>query len=187
MRSCFALAALVCLSIPAVMQAADEAPADTTFTVADGKMTFKAPAGWVKKMPRSRIVEVEFEIPAAKDDTAAGRLTMMGAGGEVQANIDRWVGQFKQEDGSDTKAKVEKLTVADCEVHYVDLSGTYMDNPAPFSGAKAIPRDNYRQLSVIILNKKVGNYFLKFYGPKATVAENEKAFRDLVGSLTVKE
>ena len=47
-------------------------------------------------------------------------------------------------------------------------------------------RENYRMLAAIVQTKDSGNYFLKFYGPKATVTENEKAFRDVVDSLQVK-
>ncbi|HUE73244.1 MAG TPA: hypothetical protein VMP01_20325 [Pirellulaceae bacterium] len=169
---------------------ADEKAAEgAAFTVADGKLAFTAPKGWTKKQPRSRIIEVEFEIPAAKGDENAGRFTMMGAGGDVQANIDRWYGQFEQSDGSDSKdkAKVEKKTIAGKTVHYVDVAGTYKDSPSgPFAGGKTIKREDYRMLAAIVETKEAGNYFLKFYGPKATVAENEKAFQEMLGSLQVK-
>lgn len=179
-----ALISAVCVAAGPAGVRADDA---VEFTVAEGKMAFKAPASWTKKMPRTRIVEIEYEIPAAKDDAAPGRLTVMGAGGTVEANIDRWVGQFTQTDGAETKAKIEKQKLAGCDIHIVDLAGTYLDKPAPFANAKAVPREGYRQLAAIVESKKVGNYFLKFYGPAATVAENEKAFRDLIGSLSVKE
>ncbi len=169
---------------------ADEKPAaESSFTVADGKLAFTAPKGWTKKEPRSRIIEVEFEIPAAKGDENAGRFTVMGAGGDVQANIDRWFGQFEQPDGGDSKdkGKVEKQTVAGQTVHYVDVAGIYKDSPSgPFAGGKTIKRENYRMLAAIVETKEAGNYFLKFYGPKTTVAENEKAFQQLLGSLQVK-
>ena len=169
---------------------AEEKPAGgAAFTVADGKLAFTAPKGWTKKQPRSRIIEVEFEIPAAKGDENTGRFTVMGAGGDIQANIDRWYGQFEQPGGGDPKdkAKVEKLTVAGKTVHYVDLAGTYKDAPAgPFAGGKTIKRENYRMLAAIVETKEAGNYFLKFYGPKATVAENEKAFKEMLDSLRVK-
>jgi hypothetical protein len=167
---------------------AEEKPA-AAFTVADGKLAFTAPKGWTKKEPRSRIIEVEFEIPVAKGDENPGRFTVMGAGGDVQANIDRWYGQFEQPGGGDSKgkAKVEKLTVAGKTVHYVDLAGTYKDAPSgPFAGGKTIKRENYRMLAAIVETKEAGNYFLKFYGPKATVAENEKAFKGMLESLEVK-
>jgi hypothetical protein len=159
------------------------------FTVAEGKLEFKAPSAWAKKTPKVRIIEVEYEAPAAKGDEQPGRFTVMGAGGTVEANVDRWVGQFDQPDGSATKdkAKIEKLKVSGQEVHWVDLSGTYKDSAGPFAGGKVINRENYRMLAAIIQTKKDGNYFLKLYGPKATMAENEKAFRDLLDSMTLKD
>lgn len=184
-----------CLSLPlfafvaASAVAEDKKEADRSFTVAEGKLAFKAPAGWTKKKPKSNIVEVEFEAPAAKGDDVAGRLTIMGAGGKVEQNIERWYGQFAQPDGSETKDKaiVEKMSVTGQTVHLVDVSGTYKDTPGgPFTGGKPVLREDYRMLAAIIETKAAGNYFLKFYGPKATIAENEKAFKELLRSLVVK-
>jgi hypothetical protein len=159
------------------------------FSVAEGKLEFKAPSTWTKKMPKSRIIDVEYEAPAAKGDETPGRFTVMGAGGTIEANVDRWIGQFDQPDGGNTKdkAKIEKLKVSGQDVHWVDLSGTYKDSPGPFAGGKPVMRENYRMLAAIIQTKKDGNYFLKLYGPKATMAENEKAFRELVDSMQVKD
>lgn len=163
---------------------------DRGFSVAEGKLTFKAPAGWVRKKPKSNIIEMEYEIPAAKGNEIAGRLTIMGAGGKIDANVERWYGQFEQPDGSNTKdkAKLTKMTVAGQNVHFVDVAGTYKDSPSgPFAGGKTVLRENYRMLAAIIETKEAGNYFLKFYGPKETVGENEKAFKELVESLVVKK
>lgn len=158
------------------------------FKVAEGKLTFKAPDSWTKKQPKVRIIEVEYEAPAAKGDELGGRFTVMGAGGSLEANIDRWIGQFDQPDGSDTKkvAKTEKFKVNGQDVSYVDIAGTYKDSPGPFAGGKPILRENYRMLAAIVQTKDAGNYFLKLYGPKTTIAENEKAFRSIVDSLQAK-
>jgi len=182
------LAALFLLSAVGLADAQDKPAGDSIVTVGEGKVSFKSPEGWEKKQPRIRIVEAEFAIPPAKGDEQPGRMTVMGAGGSVEANIDRWVGQFDQPDGSDTKkaSKIEKLKVNGQNVHYVDVSGTYRDMPGgPFAGGKPVLREDYRMLAAIIETEKAGNYFFKFYGPKATVAENEKAFRELVVSLNV--
>lgn len=167
----------------------EEKKEPTPFTVADGKLAFEAPAAWTKKKPKSNIIEVEFEAPAAKGDEIAGRLTIMGAGGNVEQNIERWYGQFTQPDGSDTKkaAKVEKKSIGGNTVHVVDIAGTYKDSPAgPFAGGKTVNREDFRMLAAIIETKAAGNYFIKFYGPKGTIAENEKAFQELLQSLVVK-
>jgi hypothetical protein len=161
---------------------AQEKPADRGFTVGEGKVAFTAAEGWKKVMPKSRIIEAEFEVPAAKGDEAPGRLTAMGAGGDVQANIDRWAGQFV----GDVKPQIDKFTVDGAEVHVVSLAGTYKDTPGgPFAGGKTVMRENYRMLGAICVTKS-GNYFLKLYGPKATIDENEKSFRGLVESMKVK-
>lgn len=184
MRSGYWLVAVAAVSVVSSAWAQE----GTKFSVAEGKLEFRAPAAWTKKTPKVRIIEVEYEVPAAKGDDLAGRMTVMGAGGTVEANIDRWIGQFDQPGGGDTKdkTKIEKLKVSGQDVQWVDVSGTYKDNPAPFAGGKPVLRENYRMLAAIVQTKDAGNYFLKFYGPKTTVTENEKAFRDLVDSMSVK-
>jgi hypothetical protein len=186
MRSGLAFTAVwACACLLSTVVSAQEA---TKFSVAEGKLEFKAPATWAKKTPKVRIIEVEYEVPAAKGDEMAGRMTVMGAGGTVEANIDRWIGQFSQPGGGDTKdkTKIEKLKVSGQDVQWVDISGTYKDSAGPFAGGKGVDRENYRMLAAIVQTKDSGNYFLKFYGPKATVTENEKAFRDLVDSMQAK-
>ena len=176
------LPALV-LAAPARGQAvADKAAA---FTIADGAFSLAAPADWKRMQPKSRIVETEFEIPGAGED-AAGRMTVMGAGGTVAANIDRWCGQFSQPDGSDTKDKTttKKLSLAGCGVTLVDIPGTYKGMPGgPFAGGQAIERPQYRMLAAIIETPDAGNYFLKFYGPAATVAQHADGFRKMIEGL----
>jgi hypothetical protein len=157
--------------------------------LADGKLVLKAPEKWVRKDPKVRIIEHEFAVEGKKGQDA-GRVTVMGAGGSIEQNIDRWIAQFKQPDGKDSKdkTKVEKKKIAGLEVHLVDVAGTYRDTPAgPFAGGKAIDRENYRMLAAIIPGgRDVGNYFIKFYGPAEIVKENEKAFYKMIESLEKK-
>jgi hypothetical protein len=179
------IAAGCCLALPSFQARAEDKP-DPGITLADGKMVLKTPKEWVRKQPRTKIVEHEFETPAVEGDKLPGRVTVMGAGGSVEANIERWIGQFTQPDGKSTKDKAvtQKLKIAGQEVHYVDLSGDYKDQPGPFT--PAVMRENYRMLGAIVVNEKLGNYFIKLYGPKATVSANEKLFKDVINSLEVK-
>jgi hypothetical protein len=183
-RPARALLALLSLALLAAPAQADE---KKTFSVGEGYLTFEVPEGWKVVRPRVRIIEHEFAVPAAEGDKRNGRVTVMGAGGTVRANLDRWIGQFVQPDGGNTKerAKVEKKTIAGQEVHLVDLSGTYLDKPAPFL-PKAIKRPHYRMLAAIIMTEGKGNYFVKFYGPEKTVGQNAKAFREMIESLRTK-
>jgi hypothetical protein len=182
LKHCFAAALLVgsLCAVPAARTYADD------MELADGKLVVTTPESWKKKMPRSRIIEHEYEVPAVEGDEQAGRMTVMGAGGSIEDNIGRWVSQFDLKGG---KPKKEETKVAGQKVYLVDISGTYKDTPpgaGPFSGAKPILRQNYRMLAAIIATEKDGQHFIKFYGPKATVAKNEEAFKKMIDSLKVK-
>lgn len=146
------------------------------------KLAATAPEGWIRKAPRAKIIEHEFAIPAAKGDKADGRMTVMTSGGSLEANLERWYGQFSQPDGSKfrDKAKVEKKMIAGREVHVVDISGTYRDAPGPF--AKPIDRPGYRMLAAVVATDE-GNYFLKFYGPAKTVEGQAGAFRAMLEGM----
>ncbi len=167
---------------------ADEAasPAsERAFSIGDGSFSLSAPEGWQRVRPRSRIVETEFSIPS-EEGLQTGRMTVMGAGGSIEANIDRWFGQFGQPDGSATKDKaaIKKMTIAGCNVTIVDVSGIFRDTPGgPFAGGKTIERPDYRMLAAIVETPSQGNYFLKFYGPAATVAKSVDGFQEMVEGL----
>jgi len=178
------LAALAAGSL--ALGAAGRPAAADEMALADGKMTLTAPESWKKKMPSVRIVEFEYEVPAVEGDERPGRMTVMGAGGSVEDNINRWIGQFEQKNGgsSKDKTKKEEAKIAGQKVYLVDISGTYKDQPGPF--APAVKRENYRMLAAIIATEKSGQYFVKFYGPKATVDKNEEAFKKMIDSLKVK-
>src|SRR5262245_53848629 len=176
-------AALVCLAAAD----AQEKAGGNAFTVGEGKLSLTAPANWTVKQPATRIVEAEYAIPPAKGDQTPGRMTAMGAGGSVETNVERWMDQFVGPGSTAPKPQRDKANVSGCEIEIVDLSGTYKDSPGgPFAGGKTIMRENYRMLGAIIQTKDKGNYFLKLYGPKATIDENEKGFHEMVKSLKVK-
>jgi hypothetical protein len=164
------------------------AQSERAISLGDGKLVLQSPEKWVRKEPRTRIVEHEFAVEGKKGQNA-GRVTVMPAGGTVEENIERWLGQFVQPDGkkSKDKAKIDKKTIAGVPVHIVDVAGTYKDMPAPNVPTKVTNRPNYRMLGAIIAGgPSVGNYFIKFYGPEEIIKENEKAFHKMIESLEKK-
>jgi hypothetical protein len=183
-------AALVVAALTRSASAADE-ESNPKIDLADGKILLTAPEAWVRKTPRVRFIEHEFAVPASKGDTEDGRVTVMGAGGTVEANLDRWIAQFSQPDGSDTKNLVpeadRKKTIAGFEVHFIDLTGTYKDMPRPFDPNGGVTeRKDYRMLAAVIAAPKLGNYFIKFYGPRQTVTEHAAGFRKMIDGLQLK-
>jgi hypothetical protein len=159
---------------------------DRMFSIGGNAFSLRAPEGWQRVQPKSNMVETEFAIAATAEDQPAGRMTVMGAGGSVQANVDRWYGQFTQPDGSPTKDKstTKTMKLAGCSVTLVDIPGTYKDMPmGPFGGGKAVERLNYRMLAAIVETPDSGNYFLKFYGPADCVSKHADGFRGMIEGL----
>ena len=64
------------------------ADAAAEFKIENLEFTLKNKKNWKQVQPRSRIVETEFAIEPVKPDDQPGRMTSMGAGGSIEANID---------------------------------------------------------------------------------------------------
>lgn len=145
-------------------------------------LALHAPEAWKPKQTASMMLQNEFSVPAVEGDSNDGRATVMSAGGSVEANIDRWIGQFSQPDGSPTaeKAKTEKLEVAGRDVHLVDISGTFADSKGMMG--PVVQRPDYRMLAAIIVAPEA-TYFVKFYGPQKTVGSQAEAFRKMIQGL----
>lgn len=182
-RPAFVLLSALMTLAPLAMCSTARAEDDATRDIIFGKYLVKAPEAFTRQQPRSKIIAYEFSVPAAEGDEQPGRLTVMSAGGTIEANLDRWYAQFSQPDGSNTRdrAKVEKKMVAGHDVHFVNIAGTYDDKPAPFA-AQGVARENYRMLGAIVVLPE-GNVYFKFYGPRQTIADNQEAFRKMIEGM----
>lgn len=167
--------------------AQDEQADPIAFEVAEGALNFEAPGEWTKVQPRVNFIEAEFSIPKEDGDPKNGRLTIMGAGGSIEANIERWYTQFTQPDGGATSdaAKVEEMSINDMTVHMVDISGTFMDTSGgPFNpNAKKVEREDYRMMAAIIETPSSGNYFVKMYGPQPTMEKHIEGFKEMIKAV----
>jgi len=162
----------------------------TTVQNPAGELKFKAPDGWTTEKASSSMRIAQYKLPKAEGDKEDGSLVLyyFGAsqGGTAQANIDRWIGQMHQADGSDSKskAKTENLTINGLKVTTVDVSGTYTAEMSPGSGSFHND-DNYRLRAAVIETPK-GNYFVKLAGPAKTIERWDQAYNDYLKSFEFK-
>src|SRR5438094_7421806 len=94
-------------------------------------LTFTAPAAWHARPAASAMRVAEFVVPKAAGDPEDAELIVYFFGitvGSVDSNVDRWIGQMQQPDGSSSKDKArrEAQTINGLKVTTVDLSGTYV-------------------------------------------------------------
>jgi hypothetical protein len=156
----------------------------------NGDLRFKVPEGWISEPPSSSMRVGQYKLKRVDGDTEDASLVLyyfgQGQGGSVQANIDRWVGQMQQPDGSASKdkAKTETLTVNGLKVTTVDVTGRYTAEMSPGSGTFS-DKPNYRLRAAIVETPK-GAYFAKLIGPEKTVGRWNLSFIEYVNSFGFK-
>jgi hypothetical protein len=135
-----------------------------------------APATWKNMPASSSFVAAEYVLPRAEGDSDDGRLTISTAGGTVEANIDRWKGQF---DPAPENPSQEQIDVAGLNVTIVDFSGEFNDQRGPFS--PALKRPGYRMIAAVVpVDGQL--HFIKATGPQKTIAQHAEAIREFIRS-----
>jgi hypothetical protein len=170
------------------------APASASKTASSqtvaGELRYKVPEGWTVEKPTSEMRFAQYKLPKAAGDGEDGLLIVYyfgkGQGGTPEANIERWINQVKQPNGSasNDKAKIEKQTVNGLQVTTLDLLGNYSGGMS----ADSAPQDSksiYRLRGAIIETPK-GSYFAKLTGPEKTVAHWDRTFNDYIHSFEFK-
>lgn len=144
-------------------------------------LSMTIPAAWKSVAPKSRIIEREYSLIIDTPEEPKTRVTLMAAGGGVDANIKRWEGQFS----GDVAAKQEKMSVAEQTVHFVKITGTYKETMGggPFSGGKTVMQDDYAMLGGIIEMKDGKQYFIKMIGPESEVEPQTEAFKKMLKEI----
>jgi hypothetical protein len=139
-------------------------------------VTFTKPDSWKKVAPSSSMRKAQLEIGQGADqaNVVFFHFGPGGAGG-VDANVNRWLGQFK-ESKEKLNSKTESKKVGDSTLTFVRAEGTFMDG-APF-GPKS-PKAGY-MLFAAIIEAGQGPIFVKMTGPKKTVSAAAKDMRKMV-------
>jgi hypothetical protein len=143
-----------------------------------------APAGWTNEGSRP-MRAATYTIAPAPGDKASAECGVYffgaGQGGTVEANLERWTGQFKGPDGKVAPAQVAKRTVHGLAVTTIDTAGEYSGMGGPMAAASpAVP--GYRLLGAIVAGPG-GNLFVKFTGPAKTIAANQQKFQEILASF----
>jgi hypothetical protein len=169
---------------PAAAGAVEAKPADSGTRISTLDLT--PASGWRKERPSSGSRYAQYAVPGADEQDDAQLIVYYfgpGGAGDLQANLDRWCGQFAQPDGRDSAevAVFDTRRVGELTLHTVDLSGTYVAETRPGSGER-LNKPEYRMLAAVVTTGS-GPYYIKLIGPAATVARSQDDFDDLLGSL----
>jgi hypothetical protein len=147
-----------------------------------GGLTWEAPAPFVRRAPKSSMRAAEYGLKGAP--AAELGVFYFGAdqGGSVDANMSRWIGQFTQADGSETKAKRSESDYNGVPVSRVEATGMFAGGMA-MPGApqpEALPD---AMLLGAIAKGPEGSVFFKLTGPRAAIEGARDGFEGLLKSL----
>jgi hypothetical protein len=151
--------------------------------VALGPFSIAIPAGWSQKPVTSDMRAGELVV----GDNASLVIYYFGesGAGSLQDNLDRWIGQFQQPDGKDSKAvaKVEQTKLAGQEATTVSLAGRFVAEAMP--GGEAHDNADYALLAAIVASPQ-GPFYFKLVGPKKVVDANADKFRGMLAGMKLR-
>jgi hypothetical protein len=147
-----------------------------------GALVWKAPASWATAPNPSTMRLATYHPPRAAGDREDAEVAITRAGGDTEANIQRWLGQFSEhspEIRSVTTLRGMKITV-------VDVSGTFGAGGMMMPGAAPSAHPGWTLLAAIVETGDPGGspYFVKITGPSATVHAARPGLDSLLQSLT---
>lgn len=133
-----------------------------------GGYKFHVPEGWAQVQPSNNMRAAELHV---KDATVAFSM----AGGSVDANIDRWAGQFTNR----PEPKTEEHEVNGVPVTLVEIEGTYMEG---MMTGTATEQPDYTMLAAIVPGPQM-HVFIKMTGPTATINEVHDQWMEMINSV----
>ena len=138
-----------------------------------GGMSVQAPGEWRRIPPSNSMRLAEFEVPGAGGSGSASLAIFKGNYGTVDANVDRWVGQFTERQGDFRRWELELEDGSGHKATMVDVSGTFG------GGMGGSAQTNQRMLGAIV--EGGGEfYYLKLIGPKPTIDRWADGFQRFV-------
>jgi len=148
----------------------------------DAGIDFTLPSGWTSETPSSNMRLAQASIPGPG---GPGQLAVFnfgaGVGGDVDSNIQRWVGQVDPDPGAQP-ARETFDTKDGLRVTWVEVAGTLKASPM---GGPASPQPNSRLLGAVVEGPG-GPWFFKATGPKATLDPERDHFLEMLRSVQKK-
>lgn len=142
-------------------------------------LEWKAPARWQAVPNASSMRLATYRIPRAEGDAQDPELSVTQAGGSVDANVERWIGQFGEEGRKTAKRTTRKI--AGLDVTIVEVEGTF----AGGMGAAADAEKGWALLGAIVSTPGMPHFF-KMTGPAKSVKAARAELDELLGSLSTR-
>lgn len=150
---------------------------------AESALEWKVPSRWQVLPNPSSMRLATYRIPRAAGDPADPEMAVSQAGGSIDANVERWIGQF----GPDAKSTAKRTTkkVAGMDVTIVEIEGTYSGGMGMGAKADPGPLEHWALLGAIVATPGMPHFF-KMTGPAKSVRAARAELDELVASLSTR-
>ena len=183
MKSILVIGAIVIFTLWMACESSGDKPGDIKVNTSSGSIEYTPPDEWISEMPSSSMRKAQYKLPG-KGNSGAAELAVFhfpGTGGSVDANLERWYGQFTQPDGSPTRDHVEKkiIDANDLKVIVVYTTGIYLQSNSPMMGGPVEEKPDFAMLAAIAESSQ-GPWFFKAVGPQQTIDSWREEFGNFV-------
>lgn len=139
-------------------------------------LSLELPPGWKSVPPTSsmRLAQAVIEGPGGPAEMAVFHFGA-GQGGDIEANVQRWLGQVVPRPGTEPQRKV--FDANGLRVTWVDAEGTLQ--ASQMAAQPSAPLADARLLGAVVEGPG-GPWFLKATGPDATLGPQRLAFLGLL-------
>src|SRR6185436_4532218 len=125
-----------------------------------GGLQWTTPEGWKNQGALPMRVATYAVAPSAGDKTGGECAVFYfgsGQGGSIDANLERWKGQFQGPGGKPAAAQIAKRSLHGLSMTTIDTSGEYSGMSGPMAGSSQVA-PGYRLLGAIVEGPR-GNVF----------------------------
>jgi hypothetical protein len=141
-----------------------------------GEVAWTTPGAWSTVPNPNSMRKATYKVPRTTGDTEDAELAVSQAGGDLDANITRWEGQFE----GGPKAKKTDVTVDGLKVIVVEIEGAFLG--AGMGGPAGGKKTGFKMLAAIAPGASASTFF-KLVGPLKTVNAARVDFDGMVKSF----
>jgi len=141
------------------------------------------PPGWVSRPPSSTSRLAQFALPGANANGGTEVVVFFfgsAQGGNVDANLARWHGQFSSADGSPVTETITRDSTGPFPITIAEYKGTYRRGIG--AGSTDSARTGQALVATIVETRR-GALFIQLFGPEARVREAREEFIRFVKEL----
>lgn len=151
-------------------------------------LAFTVSEDWQNVKPENPVRVAEYKLEGSGGPAEMAVFYFgKNQGGGMEDNIRRWASQFADANTTSPGAQVGRIEKGPLKIALVKTQGTYSPGSMGPMMPKAAPQDDYALFGLVVEGGPEGRVFIKVTGPKATLAEQDKALETMAQSVRVSD